>query len=257
MDNFSIPQPKHVKRSDYAAAHGISPEAVVTTPPPAPARRPPSWAATCAPLTTAAPRLPEPASTSRCSSTYGTDLADLTTYYKQHRPDQHGARHADLHRRHQHLVPGQEQLRRRRAGARHHAGARHGAGPGRPGDVRRLHRHRHHQRDDHAQPAGAGHRLLVGLDAGRRQHARSVLREDGRAGPELLRRLRRQLDLDEERRGRGLAGRRRLHRLGRRHRPGHGQRRRRVEIGNGVGRLAAAASRRTSSRSRPGSRPPA
>jgi subtilase family serine protease len=30
MDNFSIPQPKYVKRSDYAAAHGISEDAVVT-----------------------------------------------------------------------------------------------------------------------------------------------------------------------------------------------------------------------------------
>ena len=47
--------------------------------------------------------------------------------------------------------------------------------------------------------------------------------------------LGRQLHLEEERRGRSLAGRRRAHHLGGRHRPGHRQRRRRVEVGDGVG----------------------
>ena len=51
-------------------------------PPPAPARRPPSWAATCAPPTTGWDHSPAPARTSACSSIYGTNLADLTTYFK-------------------------------------------------------------------------------------------------------------------------------------------------------------------------------
>ena len=58
MDNFSIPQPKYVKRSDYAAAHGISLDAVV------------SHATTGAGQHVA------------LFEYYGTDLADLTTYFK-------------------------------------------------------------------------------------------------------------------------------------------------------------------------------
>ena len=53
LDNYSIPHPMLVRKSDYAKARGIDPEAVVPMPPPAPALRPLSWAATCGRPTTA------------------------------------------------------------------------------------------------------------------------------------------------------------------------------------------------------------
>jgi hypothetical protein len=37
LDNYSIPHPMFVKKSDYAKAHGIDPDQVINTPPPAPA----------------------------------------------------------------------------------------------------------------------------------------------------------------------------------------------------------------------------
>ncbi len=54
LDNYSIPHPLYVKKSDYAKAHGISPEVRChATPLPAPAHPHRSWAATCAPPITA------------------------------------------------------------------------------------------------------------------------------------------------------------------------------------------------------------
>ena len=53
LDNYSIPHPLLVKKSDYAAAPGHRREAGRhRTRPPAPAPRPRSWAAICAPPTT-------------------------------------------------------------------------------------------------------------------------------------------------------------------------------------------------------------
>jgi hypothetical protein len=77
-------------------------------------------------------------------------------------------------------------LRRHRTDARHDPGARHGSGAGQPGDVHRVHRYRHHQRHDDAQPAAHHHWLFVGLDTGGSHHARPVLPEDGGSRPELL-----------------------------------------------------------------------
>ena len=53
LDNYSIPHPMLVKKSDYAAEHGIDREMRSRVRPPAPARRRRSWAATCARPTTA------------------------------------------------------------------------------------------------------------------------------------------------------------------------------------------------------------
>lgn len=82
MDNFSIPKPKYVKRSDYAAAHGISEDAVVThaTTGSGPSKsflgsdmRAAYYGGTA--LTGAGQHV-------ALFEYYGTDLADLTTYYK-------------------------------------------------------------------------------------------------------------------------------------------------------------------------------
>jgi len=82
MDNFSIPKPKYVKRSDYAAAHGISEQAVVghATTGSGPSAsflgsdmRAAYYGGTA--LTGAGQHV-------ALFEYYGTDLADLTTYYR-------------------------------------------------------------------------------------------------------------------------------------------------------------------------------
>ncbi len=69
LDNFSIPHPCIVKKSDYAAATASRPKPSSPTPPPAPARPLPSWVATCAPPTTAEQLSPAPARISASSNT--------------------------------------------------------------------------------------------------------------------------------------------------------------------------------------------
>jgi subtilase family serine protease len=68
LDNYSIPHPMFVKKSDYAKAHGIDAAAVVSHATTGSALRLPFWAATCARPTTAERPSPAPAKTSACSS---------------------------------------------------------------------------------------------------------------------------------------------------------------------------------------------
>ena len=82
MDNYSKPHPLMVKRSDYAAAHGISEEAVVshatTGSGPSASFLGSDMRAAYASGTT----LTGAGQTVGLLEYYGTDLADLTTYYK-------------------------------------------------------------------------------------------------------------------------------------------------------------------------------
>ena len=88
---------------------------------------------------------------------YGTDLADLTTYFKNVGQTNNvpitllstdGTSTSCVY---------SSALRRHRTDARHDPGDRHGSGAGKSGDVRRVHRYRNYQRHDHAQPAAHHH----------------------------------------------------------------------------------------------------
>ena len=82
MDNFSIPHAKYVKRSDYAAAHGISEEAVVSH---ATTGSGPSGSFLGSDMRAAyygSGSLTGAGQHVALFEYYGTDLADLTTYYK-------------------------------------------------------------------------------------------------------------------------------------------------------------------------------
>ena len=82
MDNFSIPHPKYVKRGDYAAAHGISVDAVVTH---ATTGSGPSGSFLGSDMRAAyygGTALTGAGQHVALFEYYGTDLADLTTYYK-------------------------------------------------------------------------------------------------------------------------------------------------------------------------------
>ena len=82
MDNFSKPKPKYVKRSDYAAAHGIAPEAVVSH---ATTGSGPSASFLGSDMRAAyygGTALTGAGQHVALFEYYGTDLADLTTYYK-------------------------------------------------------------------------------------------------------------------------------------------------------------------------------
>jgi subtilase family serine protease len=81
MDNYSIPKPKYVKRSDYAAAHGISRDAVVTH---ATTGSGPSASFLGSDMRAAyyGGTLTGTGQHVGLFEYYGTDLADLTTYYK-------------------------------------------------------------------------------------------------------------------------------------------------------------------------------
>ena len=198
LDNYSIPHPMFVKKSDYAKAHGIDPEAVVSH---ATTGSGPSASFLGSDMRAAyygGTALTGAGQNLGLFEFAGTDLADLNTYFKNVGQTNNvpitllstdGTSTSCVHSR-------PEQLRRHRADARHDPGARHGAGAGKSGDVHRVHRYRNHQRHDDAQPAAHHHWLFVGLDAGGSKHARPVLPEDGGAGPELLCGVRRQFHLD-------------------------------------------------------------
>jgi len=82
MDNFSIPHPKYVKRSDVAAARGISPDAVVTH---ATTGSGPSASFLGSDMRAAyygGTALTGAGQHVALFEYYGTDLADLATYYK-------------------------------------------------------------------------------------------------------------------------------------------------------------------------------
>jgi len=82
MDNFSIPKPKVVKRSDYAAAHGISEQAVVGH---ATTGSGPSASFLGSDMRAAyygSGSLTGAGQHVALFEYYGTDLADLATYYK-------------------------------------------------------------------------------------------------------------------------------------------------------------------------------
>ena len=82
MDNFSIPKPKYVKRSDYAAAHGISTEAAVGH---ATTGSGPSASFLGSDMRAAyygSGSLTGAGQHVALFEYYGTDLADLNTYYK-------------------------------------------------------------------------------------------------------------------------------------------------------------------------------
>ena len=82
MDNFSKPKPKYVKRSDFAAANGIVPEAVVSH---ATTGSGPSASFLGSDMRAAyygGTALTGAGQHVALFEYYGTDLADLTTYYK-------------------------------------------------------------------------------------------------------------------------------------------------------------------------------
>ncbi|HYP32701.1 MAG TPA: S53 family serine peptidase [Burkholderiaceae bacterium] len=82
LDNFSIPHPKYVKRSEYAAAHGISEQAVVGH---ATTGSGPSGSFTGSDMRAAyygGTALTGAGQHVALFEYYGTDLADLATYYK-------------------------------------------------------------------------------------------------------------------------------------------------------------------------------
>ncbi len=82
LDNFSLPHPLYVKKSDYAAAHGIQPEAVVSH---ATTGSGPSASFLGSDMRTAyygTGSLTGAGQNLGLFEYLGTDLADLTTYYK-------------------------------------------------------------------------------------------------------------------------------------------------------------------------------
>lgn len=82
MDNYSIPHPLYVKKGDYAKAHGISPDAVVTH---ATTGSGPSASFLGSDMRAAyygGTALTGAGQNLGLFEYYGTDLADLTTYYK-------------------------------------------------------------------------------------------------------------------------------------------------------------------------------
>lgn len=82
LDNYSIPHPLYVKKSDYAKAHGISPEAVVSH---ATTGSGPSASFLGSDMRAAyygGTALTGAGQNLGLFEFYGTDLADLTTYYK-------------------------------------------------------------------------------------------------------------------------------------------------------------------------------
>ncbi len=147
LDNYSIPHPLFVKKSDYAMAHGIDAKVVVSH---ATTGSGPSASFLGSDMRAAyygGTALTGAGQNLGLFEYEGTDLADLTTYYTERETDQHRPHHSALHRRDEHRLPGYpegRQLRRYRADAGHDPGARYGAGAGKPGGVHRFHRHRHH-----------------------------------------------------------------------------------------------------------------
>jgi kumamolisin len=86
---------------------------------------------------------------------YGTDLADLTTYF------------TNVHQTNS--VPVTVKSTDGTSTScleRHDTGPRHGSGPFQPCHVCRFHRYGDHWRNDHRQPTARDHRLLLGLDSG-------------------------------------------------------------------------------------------
>ena len=82
LDNYSIPHPLYVKKGDYAKAHGISPDAVVTH---ATTGSGPSSSFLGSDMRAAyygGTALNGAGQNLGLFEYYGTDLADLTTYYK-------------------------------------------------------------------------------------------------------------------------------------------------------------------------------
>lgn len=82
LDNYSIPKPLYVKKSDYAAAHGISPDAVVSH---ATTGSGPSASFLGSDMRAAyygGTALTGKGQNLGLLEYYGTDLADLTKYYK-------------------------------------------------------------------------------------------------------------------------------------------------------------------------------
>ncbi len=206
LDNYSIPHPLFVKKADFAAAHGIYPEAVVSH---ATTGSGPSASFLGSDMRAAyygGTALTGAGQNLGLLEYYGTDLADLNTYFKN--VDQtnkvpitllstDGTSTSCLYS--QGCDDTEQTLDMTQA---------IGMAPGLSSLVMYvgLDGHGHDQRHDHAQPAADDHRLLVGLDAGRSQHARSLLSKDVGAGAELLCRLRRQFHVVAPERG--LAGRR-------------------------------------------------
>jgi subtilase family serine protease len=132
LDNYSVPRPLFASRSHYAEAHGIEPEAVVSH---ATTGSGPSASYLGSDMRAAYygnGALTGVGQNVGLLEYVGTDLADLTTYYKKHRANEQGSGYVVLDRRHKHQLrrhEGRRQLRRHRADSRHDAGAWHGAGP--------------------------------------------------------------------------------------------------------------------------------
>ena len=193
LDNYSIPHPMLVKRSDYAAAHGVDAKTVVSH---ATTGSGPSASFLGSDMRAAyygGSTLTGAGQNLGLLEYLGTDLADLDTYFANVGQTNNvpitllstdGTSTSCVYTRAGGDCDDTEQTLDMTQAI--------GMAPGlvEPRDVHRLDRHGHHQRHDHAQPAAHHHRLLVGLDAGRSHHARPVLREDGGAGAELLCRFR-------------------------------------------------------------------
>ncbi len=194
LDNFSIPKPRLVNKNDFAAAHGKYPEQVVSH---ATTGSGPSASflgsdmraayATGTTLTGAGQNL-------GLLEYYGTDLADLNTYYANvHQTNTvpitllstDGTSTSCVYSRAGGYCDDTEQTLDMTQAL--------GMAPGLASLVMYV------GSTDTAiisamtthSPLPTDHRLLVGMDARRSQHARSVFPEDGCAGAELLRGFRR------------------------------------------------------------------
>ncbi len=104
LDNYSIPHPLYVKKGDYAKAHGISPDAVVTH---ATTGSGPSSSFLGSDMRAAyygGTALTGAGQNLGLFEYYGTDLADLTTYYKNVKQTNNVWPYAFLNRRNQHFL---------------------------------------------------------------------------------------------------------------------------------------------------------
>ena len=102
LDNYSIPHPLYVKKTDYAKAHGISPDAVVKH---ATTGSGPSASFLGSDMRAAyygGTALNGAGQNLGLFEFLGTDLADLNTYYTNVETNQHRSDHVAFHRRNQH-----------------------------------------------------------------------------------------------------------------------------------------------------------
>ena len=167
MDNYSLPHPRLVRKEDYAREQGIPLEKI----PAATTGSGPSASFLGSDMRAAyygGTALTGSGQNLGLFEYLGTDLADLTTYYKNAKQTNNvpvtlystdGTSTSCVY-------SGQKQVRRHRADAGHDAGDWHGAWVEQPGDVCWLNGHGDHQQDDDVQPVADDDWLQLGLDTG-------------------------------------------------------------------------------------------